>query len=146
MNKTHKIPLKKVDKILNKIPISVNLIDVVINMCLFFSVINLPHDSICDEIFTSEDKFFYGAYEIRSALFTITLGMLCYRLRFCAYNWVSVISLSLQNIINLIAIFTVINYTVYQFALMNILILALTTLSIILYLINKKPLSTTSDK
>lgn len=126
----------RLDKlILNKIPISINLIDVIINACLFFSIINIPHDSICDEILTAEDKFFYGAYEIRSLLFTITLCLLCYRLKFCAYNWVSVVSLFLQNLINLIAIFGVMSMTVYHFAFMNILILMLTVLSIILYIV-----------
>lgn len=121
---------RKIDKILNKIPVSLNLLTVILSILMFFGVIPIPFDPN----YTEYNKFNYAVYEITNTIFTLTLGVLCYRLKFCAYNWVSVISLFLMNVINLIGIFNVMDTTVYYFAYMNILILALTVLSIILYI------------
>lgn len=131
--------MKKIDKILNKIPITLNLLTVIVSVLILTDIIVLPYNPD----YTLYDKFNYAVYEITNTIFTLTLGLICYRLKFCAYNWVSVISLFIMNIINLIAIFNVIDITVYYFMFMNMLIITLTVLSIILYIVEiRKPKDT----
>lgn len=139
MSKESKISFRKIDRVLNKVPISYNLIIVIINVLLYFNLFGItPHP--CDEILTEADKFQSAFYTISDTLYTIILGLICYRLKFCAYNWFSVASLFIINIINLIGVFFEMPYIVYEFAFMNFLILVLTSLSVLLYIVEiRKP-------
>ena len=127
------------------LPIGYNLIIVILSTLILFNLLGIEV-SACDYVLTEYDMFQARFYTISETIFTLLLGVLCYRLNLCAYNWYSVASLLMINIINLFGCFAHINWTVYSFLYSNILILALTTLSIILYLRNKKTLSTTSSK
>lgn len=119
------------------LPIGYNLIIVILSTLILFNLLGIEV-SACDYVLTEYDMFQARFYTISETIFTLLLGVLCYRLNLCAYNWYSVASLLMINIINLFGCFAQINWTVYSFLYSNILILALTTLSIILYLRNKK--------
>lgn len=131
------------------LPIGYNLIIVILSTLILFNLLGVEV-SACDYVLTEYDMFQARFYTISETIFTLLLGVLCYRLNLCAYNWYSVASLLMINIINLFGCFAQINWTVYSFLYSNILILALTTLSIILYLRNKKkrypPLATNKIK
>jgi len=134
---------------LSILPIGYNLIIVILSTLILFNLLGVEV-SACDYVLTEYDMFQARFYTISETIFTLLLGVLCYRLNLCAYNWYSVASLLMINIINLFGCFAQINWTVYSFLYSNILILALTTLSIILYLRNKKkrypPLATNKIK
>ena len=121
--------MKIVSKIIGRVPISLFLLTVIINLLLFYGVIEMPYD----DNYSASDKFSFGIYEITNTIFTLFLGLTCYRLKLCYYNWVSVVGLLLLNIINLFAILFEMNMAFYYALGMNVIILFMAVLAIALF-------------
>ena len=123
-----------------------NLVIIILNILLHLNVFGFKITE-CDIVASDIDMFQHRYYTILSTFLTVIFITLAVRFKYCSYIWFAISSLACLNIVNLIGVFTNIDRTTYLFSFMNLLILALTFLSVLIYIIEiKKPLPTTSDK
>lgn len=99
---------KKLDWWISRIPISTFILSTVFN--IYYIYFHNVAETVCTG---SPDKLLYLANELEKTLYIGIFIFIAIRLKFCAYNWVSIVGLAITNIVNIYAILFPIDYEVY---------------------------------
>lgn len=114
------------DNFLRLIPFTVNLFMVLFAAGILYFGAPGPLNEL--EPYT---VFYFGFYELTMTVFIGYMGLICHRLKHCLYNWLAVVSLGFQNVLNLVAIFFSMDFTIYNSTYSQGLVAVTTGLSVI---------------